>query len=280
MSKIFLIDDDSSVTNILKIIIEDKELGTVCGISQSPEDALEDLSDISPDVVIVDLLMPKMDGISFVKKAKTVFPDASYVMLSQVSSKDMIVQAYDAGIDFFIQKPISSIEVCRVIENVLEKQHLQKTVNQIQNIFSNNSSNQAKETPENDLNKKLEYIFRDIGISGEAGCRDIAAVVSYLYKHDDEDSELTIKEVCSRLSDAPKSVEQRIRRTAAVGLSFMANIGLVDFGNLIFNEYSGTLYSFEQVRKEMDYIQGKSTQHGSVKIRKFISAFLNMCKIR
>jgi Response regulator containing CheY-like receiver domain and AraC-type DNA-binding domain len=69
MRKIMIVDDDSSVIDILKIIIEEKNLGTVCGSSQSPEDALEDIVYLKPDIVIVDLLMPKIDGISFVKKA-------------------------------------------------------------------------------------------------------------------------------------------------------------------------------------------------------------------
>lgn len=58
-------------------------------------DALEDLKFIQPDIVIVDLLMPVMDGIHFVRKAKELYPDITYVMLSQVSSKEMVAQAYE-----------------------------------------------------------------------------------------------------------------------------------------------------------------------------------------
>ena len=62
MMKIYLIDDDASVCNILKIIIQQKKLGEVCGTASNGMDALEDLAYVSPDIVVVDLLMPIMQG--------------------------------------------------------------------------------------------------------------------------------------------------------------------------------------------------------------------------
>ena len=59
--------------------------------------------------MIVDLLMPVMDGITFVKQASKLYPELVFIMLSQVAAKDMISSAYESGIEFFIQKPINSI---------------------------------------------------------------------------------------------------------------------------------------------------------------------------
>ncbi len=116
--KFYLIDDDASVCNILKIIIQQKKLGEVCGSASNGVDALEDLRFIHPDIIIVDLLMPIMDGINFVRKAKEQYPDICYVMLSQVSSKEMVAQAYECGVTFFLQKPVNGVEVVRVLTNV------------------------------------------------------------------------------------------------------------------------------------------------------------------
>ena len=106
MMSFYFIDDDKNICNILKLIINERGLGVCCGSANNAAEALEDLPSAKPDIVIVDLLMPEMDGISFVKQARKIVPDASYIMLSQVSSKDMIASAYEAGIEFFIQKPI------------------------------------------------------------------------------------------------------------------------------------------------------------------------------
>ena len=133
--KFYLIDDDASVCNVLKIIIQQKKLGEVCGMASNGVDALEDLNYVTPDIIIVDLLMPIMDGINFVKKAKEQYPDISYVMLSQVSSKDMISQAYECGVTFFIQKPVNGMEVVRVLTNVIDSIQMRNTFQQMQSLF-------------------------------------------------------------------------------------------------------------------------------------------------
>lgn len=99
----------ASVCNILKIIIQQKKLGDGLWNRLKWYDALEDLAYVSPDIVVVDLLMPIMDGINFVRKAKEQYPDISYVMLSQVSSKEMISQAYECGVTFLLFKSRSTV---------------------------------------------------------------------------------------------------------------------------------------------------------------------------
>ncbi len=111
----YLIDDDKNIRNILKIIITKQKLGTVCGNAGNAQDALEDISVLHPDIVIVDLLMPDTDGITLVGQMRPLLPDTAFIMLSQVTSKDMVASAYEAGIEFFIQKPVNSIEVESVI---------------------------------------------------------------------------------------------------------------------------------------------------------------------
>lgn len=136
MIKIFLLDDDSAVTDILKMIIEQKKLGRVCGIEHSSTEALEEIRFLQPDILIVDLLMPDIDGTAFVKRAKAILPEAAFIMLSQVSSKEMISSAYEAGVIFFIQKPINSIEVIKVIENVEQSLKMKKTVDKMTQLLS------------------------------------------------------------------------------------------------------------------------------------------------
>ena len=67
MMSFYFIDDDKNICNILKLIINERGLGVCCGSANNAAEALEDLPSAKPDIVIVDLLMPEMDGISFVK---------------------------------------------------------------------------------------------------------------------------------------------------------------------------------------------------------------------
>ena len=291
---IYLIDDDASVLNILKIIIQQKGLGTVCGTASNGLDALEDMPYLQPDIVIVDLLMPVMDGITFVKKAREKSPDTCFIMLSQVSSKDMISHAYECGVTFFIQKPVNGVEVVRVLTNVTDTIQMRRTFNQMQSLLGKPDPT-AAEVPAEELGsalvfptpsappaeakppiKKLRAILQKRGSVGDNGSSDIITVVDYLVEHPGESC--TLSQLCSRFSpNNPKSMEQRIRRAVAAGLTNLANIGIEDYSNDIFHDYAGSVYGFEQVRREMDYIRGKASTRGKVSLKNFLHSLVFLC---
>lgn len=280
--KIYLIDDDPNILNFLKLIIQAKSLGEICGVCSSPIDALEDLKYIKPDIVVVDLLMPGMDGITFVKKANAEFQDIAYIMLSQVSSKDMISSAYEAGVEFFIQKPINAIEVENVITRVSQSLAMKRTLNSMQNLFMTQMQDMIPKAPsvaprEPVHLQKTKDILQRLGIIGEIGSKDIINVVDYMITHRDTASDMTLIELCAQFSDNPKSVEQRIRRTANTAMVNLAHLGLEDYSNDTFIEYSNTLFNFEQIRREMDHIRGKNHKGGNVKIRNFLNALVSYC---
>ena len=116
--RIYIVDDDPNIVLILEKIIMDKNLGDVVGSANNGLTALEELETLCPDLCLVDLLMPGRDGISLVKEARLLNQDTQYIMISQVSSKDMISKAYLSGIEYYISKPIDAIEVQIVIKKV------------------------------------------------------------------------------------------------------------------------------------------------------------------
>ena len=175
--KIYLIDDDPNILNILKIIIQTRNLGEICGLCSSPIDALEDLKYIKPDIVMVDLLMPGMDGITFVGQAKAQYPDIGYIMLSQVSNKDMISSAYESGVEFFIQKPINAIEVENVLSRVIQSITMKRALSSMQNIFAASMQDVMPKAPAQKKEPahitKAKDILQRLGIIGEIGSKDI-----------------------------------------------------------------------------------------------------------
>ena len=279
--KIYLIDDDPNILNILKIIIQTRNLGEICGLCSSPVDALEDLKYIKPDIVVVDLLMPGMDGITFVGQAKAQYPDIGYIMLSQVSNKDMISSAYESGVEFFIQKPINAIEVENVLSRVIQSITMKRALSSMQNIFAASMQDVMPKAPAQKKEPahitKAKDILQRLGIIGEIGSKDIINVVDYMITHRDIASDMTLTELCARFSDTPKSVEQRIRRTANTAMVNLAHLGLEDYSNDTFMEFSNTLFNFEQIRTEMDHIRGRNLKGGNVKIRNFLNALVSYC---
>ena len=282
--RIYLIDDDSAVLSVLRLLIEDGGLGTVAGSSQSASDALEDLRTCNADIVLVDLLMPEMDGITFVQRARRQFPELHFVMLSQVTSKDMVGEAYTAGVDFFISKPVNGIELTGVLTKVNELLTMERTMRQVRSLMQLDrpdakpqpSAAAAAQTLEGVELEKLKTVLQRLGLSGDPAYADLLQLVGYLATQG-RSEQMTVAQLCGRFSLSPKAMEQRIRRAAAAGMTNLASLGIEDYANDVFTEYAGTLFNFEQVRKEMNCIRGKSSEHGRVSVRRFLYALAALC---
>ncbi|MBU5436341.1 response regulator [Pseudoflavonifractor sp. MSJ-37] len=281
----YLVDDDPASIDILRIIIEDSDLGDVIGSAASGTEALEGLRHMRPDIVITDLLMPDMDGIEFVRQARDRFPGVRFLMLSQVTAKDMVAEAYHAGVDFFITKPINSVEVVSVVRRAGRGLTMDRTLEQMRSLLGGGTAPERPAArpappPEDRGQTILNMVLHRIGISGDPACRDISQVVGFLRSPEAGGAQLTVSQLCARFSDSPKAMEQRIRRAAMAGMVNLANLGIEDYGNDTFHEYAGTLYHFEQVRREMDCIRGRSTDHGRVSVKKFLYALAALCSER
>ena len=281
--KFYFVDDDKNIRTILKILVTERNLGECCGSSGNGDDALEDVAALHPDIIIVDLLMPDMDGISFVEKARKISPESACIMLSQVASKDLIAKAYESGIEFFIQKPLNAIEVESVIRNVLKTLSMHRTIGKVQSLFETEFSENGRQSdnpsPQSEnFQSRLTNVLQKLGIIGELGSKDIITLITWLHDRSETLEQQTLGRLLSQFSENPKSVEQRIRRAASTGLVNLAHLGLEDYSNDVFTEFSNTFYNCEQVRREMDYIRRKSDKHGNVKIRSFLNALLSYCE--
>lgn len=270
---IFIVEDDSNIIRILEKIIIDRELGKLLGHANDGIAGLREIQNLKPDIVLVDLLMPGKDGISLVREVKAIYTDIQFIMISQVSSKDMIGKAYQSGIEYFISKPINAIEVESVICKVEEKLNINRKLNQIQSLFANDSNHQKEEKNINRI-EKIKRIMRMIGIAGESGSQDILNITRYIIDTKQNIDNFTMRELCSNFTDQAKTMEQRIRRTAMVGMINLANLGIEDYMNETFVEYSNGLYNFEQIKIEMDYIRGKTKKRGKVNLKKFIDGMV------
>lgn len=164
--RIYIVDDDKNVIKILERIIIDKNLGDIVGSAQDGITALEEIKSLRPDIALVDLLMPGMDGISLVKEIKSIEPNIQFIMISQVSTKDMISKAYESGIEYYISKPIDVIEVQTVIKKVQEKIDINKKLYQIQSLFTNESNISNLDKSEEDSIAGIKRVMQKIGILG------------------------------------------------------------------------------------------------------------------
>lgn len=273
--RVYIVEDDISVINILEDIIETHNLGEICGDCGGETANISDILRSQPDVVLVDFFMPVMDGVEVVSEIRKFNSNIKFIMISQVSSKDLIGKAYAAGINFFISKPINLLEVKTVLGNLATQIENEKTLENIRRMFVTGAPVQTTVTiADNEYSRKLRMILSHIGMSGEKGCSDIITMCEYLHNNKIPVSQISVSQMCEAISDTPKNMEQRVRRAIAAGMSNIAHMGIEDFMNETFMRYSSTLFSFEDVRIEMDYIRGKSSYGGKISIKKFIDGLM------
>lgn len=276
--KYYIVEDDPNIILILKQIIVDCDLGQVIGHSTDGKIALSEINKLKPDIALVDLFIPSLDGISLIQ---SIDGSVSTIMISQVSAKDMISKAYEAGVKFFIQKPINAVEVRSVISQVKTNIESERKLSQIRSMFALDDtlntavSPRIEDDPETDT--KIVTALKDLGIIGENGADNIIKSVSWLMNHPNALNEMSLSKFFNQFSDHPRSFEQRIRRTAAVALTNLAAIGVEDYSNPIFQDYAHVLYAFKEVRTEMDGLRNKKAIHGKVNIRKFLEGLTYLC---
>lgn len=273
--KYYLVDDDEMVLRILEDIIEDENLGEIIGSNSNSEFAMNEIKILKPDAILIDLLMPVVDGIKLVQQMKNISSNSKFVMISQVNDKSMISKAYEAGIEFYIQKPINKIELVKILENINKMIDLENKFNLMKGIFDTNLiGNTQIDVSESETVKdriqNITYIFTKLGIAGEKGSKDILTLCEYLLSNQGSSYDVRLQDICNQISDNPRAMEQRIRRTINKGLSNIANLGLEDYMNDVFTAYGNALFDFENVKAEMDYVRGKRDSGGKINVKKFI----------
>lgn len=274
--RLFILDDDISVVKIIENLIEEYNMGEVVGTSTSSENAVDEILQKCPDIVIVDLLMPNIDGNHLVKMIKESNPAIHFIMISQVSNKAMVSKAYQSGVSFYIHKPLNKTEIKMVLENLIKQIELENNFKIIEKMFRGIHPTEQRANGKPEQVKRIKGIFSRLGIMGEKGGEDIVTICEYMIDHEINSFDFKVRDICELLSDNPKAMEQRLRRAINRGLINLANVGIEDYMNENFMRYSNSLYDFENVKAEMDYIRGKRQNGGKISVKKFIDNILLM----
>lgn len=271
--KYYIVDDEIGIVKTLENIIESRGLGEVIGYETDPESAVEEILLTNPEIVLVDLLMSKMDGITLVERVKAVRPQVSFIMLSKVTDKGMVEQAYNAGVEFFIHKPVNIIEVEKVLNNVSARLKTDSIVNNIKGLFASEEAPKRK-TEEADELYEISIFLGQLGMMGEKGTADILSVCRFLIAHGGEYNREVLGRAAEEKGDTPKNIEQRMRRAIKKGLKNVANLALDDYGSEVVQVYAGYVFDFKNVKDEMEFVRGRSLSGGRVSIPKFIEGLL------
>ncbi|MRN56395.1 response regulator [Paenibacillus monticola] len=281
-----IVDDDGAARRMLQHIIEDSGLGEVTGMAENGQDGVRLILSESPDIVLMDLLMPDQDGIETINSLQAQGCRSKFVMISQIENGDMVSRAYRSGIEFFIRKPINKIEVESVLYKVNERYAINRYLEEIKSSLVKLEGLQFGAPPtasfKRSVKEVIQPILMNIGMISESGSRDIITIMELVSAKEDTGSLPPLKELyemaaASYKSDPAeaakevKAIEQRLRRALTAGLTNLAAIGLTDYGNPKFEHYAPLYFDFEEVRLKMKEIElGRESGKVKVNIKKFL----------
>jgi two-component system chemotaxis response regulator CheY len=116
---VLIADDLKFIKLVLRELVE-KAGFRVVGEASNGEEAVELYQDKRPDVVLLDITMPKMDGLAALKQILKIDPEAKVIMCSALGQQSLMVQALQLGAKDFIVKPFREERVIAAIKHILD----------------------------------------------------------------------------------------------------------------------------------------------------------------
>jgi len=120
MCRILIADDHEVVREGMRALIEHEEGWEVCGIATNGQQAVETAKRLKPEVVVLDMAMPELDGLEALRQIKRALPNTEVVVFSAHHSEDVIEQLFDAGAKSYIQKSDASRYLVTAIKSLAE----------------------------------------------------------------------------------------------------------------------------------------------------------------
>ena len=178
--KVLIAEDSLDFANIAKEHLEMQGIDVI-GVASNGLEALEMIETLNPDVLILDVIMPKLDGLSVLEKLNDMNKNINIIMMSAIGQEKITSKAISLGVDYFFLKPLDLDALSdRVLECVENNSFYFTKSPKMESIKNNNFKLHTTNTPfitssndENSLDTKITNIIHEIGIP--------AHIKGYLY---------------------------------------------------------------------------------------------------
>ena len=221
MSKLNVViaDDNEKMVHLLGEIVSKAEGLQLVGTAKNGEEAVKLIRDKEPDVVLLDVVMPKLDGLAVMDQVNgdgELDKRPSFVMVSAVGSEQVTEAAFARGAAYYIMKPFDHEMVINRIHNV-------RQVRTISGLRKINAYEKVRQQPKFDLEEQVTSIIHDVGvpahIKGYQYLRE--AIIMSVLDMDMLNSvtKILYPEVAKRFQTTPSRVERAIRHAIEVAWS-------------------------------------------------------------
>jgi len=115
--RVLIADDHDKIRSSLSIFIEVFDDLELVGAAQNGEEALELCEQLEPDVVLIDLLMPKMDGVAATREIRLSHPTTQVIVLTSFHNEKILHKALQAGAAHYLFKNVTIDELAAAIRS-------------------------------------------------------------------------------------------------------------------------------------------------------------------
>ncbi|HEY3344194.1 MAG TPA: response regulator transcription factor [Anaerolineaceae bacterium] len=122
MTTILLADDHTIVRQGLRFLLEARTGFQVLGEASDGAEAIQLVEQLHPDVLIADIMMPKMSGLEVARQVKSLSPNTRVIILSMYDTEAYVAEALQAGVSAFVLKKSTSSDLVQAVHQVLDGQ--------------------------------------------------------------------------------------------------------------------------------------------------------------
>jgi len=113
MARVLVVEDEPTVREVLAVHLT--TLGHAADMAENGARALDVARRTRPDVVLIDIIMPGMNGIETLRRLRDLLPDAGFVMISGADDQDLAMRALELGAFDYIRKPFDLDYLDRIL---------------------------------------------------------------------------------------------------------------------------------------------------------------------
>jgi PleD family two-component response regulator len=207
--RILIVDDEEHIRKIVKFQLE--KAGYEVATAEDGVEALRTVEEVRPDLILLDLMMPNMDGHEVTRRLKTNYQTSQIpvIMVTAKAALESKLQGYEDGANDYITKPFAINELLVRVKNVLQWSHMQRQANPLTGLPGNVS---IEDEVERRLADDAKFVFMYADVDNFKAFNDY-----YGYKRGDDAIKLTAEVIIEAV------------KTCGNGDDFVGHIGGDDF---------------------------------------------------
>lgn len=223
MSKIMIVDDDPSIRELVCALLRNDGFDT-CE-AKDGRAALEEIMDEGPDLAIVDLMMPRMDGFELCRTLRKYYEDLPVLMLTAKAELPSKVKGFEAGADDYLTKPFEGDELLLRVKALLRRYKIEasQVIHIGKVVIDKNSYSVTVGDAKDDIPmKEFELLFKLAGFPGRTFSRD--QLIEDVWGYDFDGNERTLDVHIGRLRERFPVEASGFKITTVRGLGYRLEV--------------------------------------------------------